>query len=69
MQNLVLNLTADAIYCSKHLEYVIRYKRLTGDCINKDMKNNVILANIAIITTCNTTCSSVYFLRVNRWCN
>ena len=41
--------------------------RLTSDCINKDIiKNYVILLNIAIITTCNTACSRVYFVRVNR---
>ena len=43
--------------------------RLTSDCANKvNIKNHVILANITIIITCNTACSSV-FLRVNRWCN
>ena len=37
--------------------------RLTSDCTNKGIiKNHVILANITVITTCNTACSSVYFL-------
>ena len=44
--------------------------RLTIDCKSKGIiKNHVILANIAIITACNTACFSVYFFRVNRWCN
>ena len=75
MRNLVLNLTAEPTYCSKHLEHVIRYNvntfkvkltsykiRLTSNCTNKGIiKNHVILANITIITTCNTAYSSVHF--------
>ena len=35
--------------------------KLTGDCTNKGyIKNHVILANITIITTCNTDYSSVF---------
>ena len=35
---------------------------LTSDCTNKGIiKNHIILANITIITTCNTAYSNVYF--------
>ena len=74
MRNLVLNLTPEPTYCSKHLEHVISinvnaftvkltsYKiRLTSDCTNTGItKNHVILANITIITSCNTASAVSY---------
>ena len=68
-------------YCSEYLEHAIRCKtlilshfkltsyeiRLPSDYTNKGItKNYVIHLIIAIITTCNTACSRVYCVRVNR---
>ena len=62
-------MTAEPSYCSKHLKHVNGFTvrltsyeiRITSDCTNKCIvKIHVLLANIAIITTCYTACSSVY---------